>query len=1023
MTSMVQKITRTFAVFISFMLVSILSFAQNASVKGLVKDADGQALYNASVTVEGKSKGAMTNEKGYYEISGLSAGTYTLIYRFMGMETVKQSIELQENQALIKDMTLQSRAKEENEVVVIGYGTSRTKDLTGSATVINEKNFVQGSLSSPEQLIMGKVAGLKVTSNDGAPGSGSTLRLRGGTSINASNDPLIVVDGVPLDNGGIAGVANPLSLINPNDIASFVVLKDASATAIYGSRAANGVIIITTKKGDGGKNAPLKIVLDTKISQSTIAKYADVLSGDSLRSLVNARGTNAQKALLGDSSTDWQKQVFRNAMVLDNNLSITGGIKNFPYRLSIGNRNENGILKRDQFNRTSVGLNMSPSFFNNTLLLESNLKYIQTNSFFANRGALGAAYFDPTQPVYSGNENYNGYFEWVDNGKPNTLSARNPLGLINQTEDVSKVNRAIANAKLSYSFPTIEGLKAIVNVGGDFSEGNGYVITDSNSAAGYFTNGRYSEYLSRKENKLIETYANYNSGDRFNDQVLDFTAGYSYQDWMSRGPNNPAYNQAQDSIIQPASSPFPNYTKNVLLSYYARAIYSYKGRYIVNASLRRDGSSRFSPEQRWGLFPAVSAAWLINEENFLKDSKTINMLKLRAGWGITGQQDGIGDYSYIGNYFLGATTAQYAFGGQYYQVLRPAGFDANLKWETTTSYNFGLDFGFKNDRFSGSIDVYRKETSDLLATVPVPAGTNFTNEILTNVGGMRNQGIELSLNVGLIATKNMRLDWTVNGTYNENSVTKLSRVADSTSPGVLVGGIGGGIGNTIQVHQVTYPTFTYFVLEQQYDSNGEMIQVGELANVDVNNDGVVTAADKWKDTSAYVDRNNDGIINIDDRYYAGQAAAKMFLGTAFNFTYKKWFAGFSMRSELGATIYNNLHSNSATFQTVDGTKKYLNNISSLYYEDEVQKTTTNQLLSDHYLEKADFLRMDFVNIGYRFGKLKFTNNKLGLNASFTVQNVFVVTNYKGQDPEVNGGIDNNFYPRPRVYSLNLTFDF
>ncbi|MEY4659971.1 MAG: hypothetical protein RJB36_1737 [Bacteroidota bacterium] len=1020
---MVQKITRTFAFFASFMLVSIVSFAQNASVKGLVKDADGQALQNASVTVEGKSKGAMTSEKGFYEISGLSAGTYTLIYRFMGMETVKESIVLQENQSLIKDVTLQSKAKDENEVVVIGYGTSRTKDLTGSATVINEKNFVQGSLATPEQLIMGKVAGLKVTSNDGAPGSGSTLRLRGGTSINASNDPLIVVDGVPLDNGGIAGVANPLSLINPNDIASFVVLKDASATAIYGSRAANGVIIITTKKGDGGKNAPLRIVLDTKISQSTIAKYADVLSADSLRSLVNARGTAAQKALLGDSSTDWQKQVFRNAMVLDNNLSITGGIKNFPYRLSIGNRNENGILKRDQFNRTSVGLNMSPSFLNNSLLLESNLKYIQTNSFFANRGALGAAYFDPTQPIYSGNENYGGYFEWVDNGKPNTLSARNPLGLINQTEDVSKVNRAIANAKLTYSFPSIEGLKAIVNVGGDFSEGNGYVITDSNSAAGYFTKGRYSEYLSRKENKLIETYANYNSGTRFNDHIIDFTAGYSYQDWMSRGPNNPTFNQAQDSIIGAASSPYPNYTKNVLLSYYARAIYSFKGKYIVNASLRRDGSSRFSPEQRWGFFPAVSGAWLINEEDFLKDSKTINMLKLRAGWGVTGQQDGIGDYSYIGNYFLGATTAQYAFGGQYYQVLRPAGFDANLKWETTTSYNLGLDFGFKNDRFSGSIDVYRKETSDLLATVPVPAGTNFTNMILTNVGGMRNQGIEFSLNTGIIATKNTRLDWTVNATYNENSVTKLSRVADSTSPGVLVGGIGGGIGNTIQVHQVGYPTFTYFVLEQQYDSNGDMIQVGEQANVDVNHDGSITAADKWKDTSAYVDRNNDGIINIDDRYYGGQAAPKMFLGTAFNFTYKKWYAGFSMRSELGATIYNNLHSNSATFQTIDGTKKYLNNISSLYYEDEVQKTTNNQLLSDHYLEKADFLRMDFVNIGYRFGKLKFTNNKLGLNASFTVQNVFVVTHYKGQDPEVNGGIDNNFYPRPRVYSLNLTFDF
>lgn len=1020
---MVQKITRTFAVFASFMLVSIVSFAQNASVKGMINDSEGKALYNASVTVEGKSKGAMSNDKGFYEIKGLAAGSYTLIYRFMGMETMKETVVLQENQALIKDVTLQSKAKEEDEVVVIGYGTSRTKDLTGSATVINEKNFVQGSLATPEQLIMGKVAGLKVTSNDGAPGSGSTLRLRGGTSINASNDPLIVVDGVPLDNGGIAGVANPLSLINPNDIASFVVLKDASATAIYGSRAANGVIIITTKKGDGGKNAPLKIVLDTKISQSTIAKYADVLSGDSLRSLVNARGTTAQKALLGDSSTDWQKQVFRNAMVLDNNLSITGGIKNFPYRLSIGNRNENGILKRDQFSRTSLGLNMSPSFFKNTLLLESNLKYIQTNSFFANRGALGAAYFDPTQPVYSGNENYNGYFEWVDSNKPNTLSARNPLGLINQTEDVSKVNRAIANAKLTYSLPFLEGLKAIVNMGGDFSEGSGHVITDSNSAAGYFTNGRYSEYLSRKENKLIETYATYNSGKRFGDHIWDVTAGYSYQDWMSRGPNNPTFNQAQDSIIGAASSPYPNYTKNVLLSYYARAIYSYKGKYIVNASLRRDGSSRFSPEQRWGLFPAVSAAWLLTEEDFLKNSKSINLLKLRAGWGVTGQQDGIGDYAYIGNYFLGATTAQYAFGGQYYQALRPAGFDANLKWETTASYNVGLDFGFKNDRFSGSIDVYRKETSDLLATVPVPAGTNFTNMILTNVGGMRNQGIEVSMNTGIIAKKNMRLDWSVNATYNENKVTQLSRVADPKSPGVLVGGIGGGIGNTIQVHQVGYATFTYFVLDQQYDANGTMIQVGEQATIDVNNDGVINTSDKWKDTHAFKDVNGDGIINVADRYYAGQAAPKVFLGTALNFTYKKWFAGFSMRSELGATIYNNIHSNSATFQTIDGTKKYLNNISSLYYENEVQKTTNNQLLSDHYLEKANFLRMDFVNLGYHFGKLKFTNNKLGLNASFTVQNVFVVTQYKGQDPEVNGGIDNNFYPRPRMYSLNLTFDF
>jgi iron complex outermembrane receptor protein len=355
--------------------------------------------------------------------------------------------------------------------------------------------------------------------------------------------------------------------------------------------------------------------------------------------------------------------------------------------------------------------------------------------------------------------------------------------------------------------------------------------------------------------------------------------------------------------------------------------------------------------------------------------------------------------------------------------LRPAGFDAGLKWGTTTSYNLGLDFGFKNDRFSGSIDVYQKDTRDLLATVPVPAGTNFTNEILTNVGAMQNRGVEVSLNTGLIAKKDMRLDWTINGTYNVNTVVKLSQVVDTPSPGVLIGGIGGGIGNTIQAHQVGYPTYTFFVLEQQYDSQGRVIEVGSLAEIDMNGDGQVTAADKWKDTNAFVDRNGDGIINVKDRYYAGQAAPKMFFGTALNFQYKKWYAGFSARAELGATIYNNIHSNSAVFQTIDGTKKYLNNISSLYYQDEVQRVTASQLMSDHYLEKANFLRMDFINVGYNFGKLGFAKEKVGLNASFVVQNAFVVTKYTGQDPEIGGGIDNNFYPRPRVYSVNLTFDF
>jgi iron complex outermembrane receptor protein len=1016
---MQMKTTTSLFAFLLFLGFTSLALAQTG-VKGTITDASGTPLYNASVLVEGQGKGAVSNEKGYYEISGLKAGTYKLIFKYMGFNPQTDEVTIVANQMITNDFQFASKVQETGDIVVIGYGTQRTKDLTGSATVINEKNFVQGSLASPEQLVMGKVAGLKVTSNDGAPGSGSTLRLRGGTSINASNDPLIVVDGVPLDNGGIAGAANPLSLINPNDIASFVVLKDASATAIYGSRAANGVILITTKRGSAAND--VKVVLDSKTSVSTIAKYFDVLSADSLRSLVNTIGTAQQQNLLGDASTDWQREVFRRSLVTDNNVSITGGIKNFPYRLSVGNRIDNGILKRDQFQRTSVSLNINPSLLDKTLQIEANMKYVQTGSFFANRGALGAAFFDPTQPVYSGSEAFGGYFEWTDNNKPNVLSARNPLGLIEQSTDKSRVNRAIANAKLTYNLPSLPNLKAVVNVGGDYSEGTGYTNTPASSASGFYTQGRYTEYRTSKSNKLFESYLNYNSGTRWSNQTLDVTAGYSYQDWDTESPNNPAWNEAQDSIIEPATA-FPFYTRNVLMSYYGRAIYNLNGKYVVNVSVRRDGSSRFSPETRWGIFPAASAAWIISEEAFMKNSSKINMLKLRAGWGVTGQQDGIGDYAYIGNYFQGATTAQYAFGGQYYQVLRPAGFDAGLKWETTTSYNIGLDFGFKNDRFSGSIDVYQKDTKDLLATVPVPAGTNFTNEILTNVGAMQNRGIEVSLNTGLVATKDMRLDWSVNATYNKNEVMKLSQVVDTTSPGVLIGGIAGGIGNTIQAHQLGYPTYTFFVLQQQYDSQGRVIEVGSQSEIDMNGDGNITAADKWKDTNAFVDQNGDGIINVKDRYYAGQAAPKMFFGTALNFQYKKWYAGLSARAELGATIYNNIHSNSATFQTVDGTKKYLNNISSLYYQDEVQRTTASQLMSDHYLESANFLRMDFINLGYNFGKLGFSKDKVGLNVNLVVQNAFVLTKYSGQDPEIGSGIDNNFYPRPRVYSINLTFDF
>ena len=1012
-----------------FVSMTSIFFSQKASVKGKITDQKSESVYNALVTVSQSTVKAKSDPDGNYELVGIpissSKTTVEITIKATGYNDLTFTVELEPNQVLEKNIELTDGVKSFEEAIVIGYGTTRTKDLTGSATVINEKNFSQGSMSTPEQLIMGKVSGLKINTNDGAPGSGSTLRLRGGTSINASNDPLIVVDGVPLDNGGIAGAANPLSLINPNDIASFVVLKDASATAIYGSRAANGVILITTKKGSSG-NSPLKVIFDTKHSLSTVAKYADVLSGDSMRNLINRVGTPTQQNLLGDANTDWQRVVFRPAYVTDNNVSLTGGIKNFPYRLSFGNRVENGVLLRDQFMRNSVTLNMTPSFLNKNLQLEINNKLVNTRSNFANRGALGAAYFDLTQPVYSDTTLYGGYNEWLGaNGKPNTLAAKNPLGLIRQREDRSDVWRYIANAKASYNIPGVRGLKAVVNGGMDLSEGTGYAITPAESASGFYTEGSFNAYRNKKANKLVEAYFNYNNSKGTNDQflVMDLTAGYSYQDWYSASPNWATYNEAQDSITRQAAA-FPFYTKNAMLSYYSRGIFTIKDRFIINGSLRYDGSSRFSPEARWGLFPSVSAAWVVSDEEFFKNNvKSVNMLKLRAGYGITGQQDGIGDYAYISNYFVGDSTAQYIFGLDTFLVYRPSGFDANLKWEQTKSINFGLDFGILKDRFSGSIDLYQKITTNLLAVVPVPAGTNFTNEILTNVGSLSNTGIEFSFNAGVFAKKNSRLDIMGNASRNINRVIKLSQLEDENSVGVQVGGISGGIGNTVQVHRVNYATFSYLVYEQLYDNNGAPIQVGQEATIDINNDGVVNSSDKWKDIHAYADRNGDGVINIKDRYIANKAAADWFLGLSLNYQYKNWSFGLSMRSEIGGYIYNNIHSNSGTFQSVNGTQGFLNNISSLYYEDETQKIATNQLLSDRYLERADFLRLDYFNVSYNFGKLKAFNNKVGMNATFVVNNIFVFTNYSGLDPEIGGGIDNNIYPRPRMYSLNLSFDF
>jgi iron complex outermembrane receptor protein len=999
--------------FLTLMMVNFLAFSQNATLKGTVRDTLGTPLFNTKILIEGLGKGAVTNDLGQYVLTDIPAGQYTVVFRNLEFKALQKTVVLASSEVKILDVTL-SNEKEFEEVLIIGYGTTRTTDMTGSASVIKEEDFLKGNLGSPEQLIMGKAAGVKINTNDGAPGSGSTIRLRGGTSINASNDPLIVVDGVPLDNGGIAGSSNALAMINPDDIASFVILKDASATAIYGSRGANGVILITTKKGTG-KEDRLRVNWQSNHSLMSVARYADVLTGDDFRRLVSENGSPAQSDLLGDANTDWQREVFRPAYTVDNNISVTGGIKKLPYRLSYGNRTENGLLRRDLFIRNSLALSLTPKFLDNHLEIEFNNRFAQTANNFANRGALGAAYFDPTQPVLSESDAYGGYFEWLSGSLPNAIAPRNPVGLLNQREDKSRVIRYIGNLKATYKLPFFPDIRATVNLGIDRAQSSGWVATPNTSASGALGIGglgSYNDYGQNRGNKLFESYLNYNNASKKSKHLVDVTLGWTAQDWFTFSPNLPVYSYDQDTIIVPAN-PNPFDTRNALLSYFGRAIYTFDNRFVVNASIRRDGSSRFSPQTRWGTFPSAAAAWIITNEKFMEKQKVVNMLKVRAGWGVTGQQDGIGDYAYIGNYYPGALTAQYAFGGQFYSVFRPDGFDANLKWETTSSLNLGVDFGFFNDRINGTIDVYRKDTRDLLAVVPVSAGSNFTNQILTNVGSMRNEGIEITTSFGLIAKKDMRLNLGANATYNRNTVLKLSQIEDPNSPGVLVGGIAGGIGNTIQVHQLGFPTFSYFVYEQLYDANGRPIEVG-AANP---NGGV------YDDTDAFVDRNGDGIINIDDRYIFPQAAPLWFLGLSLDFTYKRWFAGLSMRSELGGYLYNNIHSNNGTFQSVNGPQGFLNNMSTLYFNEEFQTTSERQLLSDHYIERADFLRLDYVNFGYDFGRIKKVKDYVGLRAGITISNVLVITKYQGLDPEINGGIDNNIYPRPRVFTLNLTFNF
>lgn len=969
----------------STLVVSALH-AQQAPTRGVVVDAKGEPIIGATIRLKSNSGvGTLTDLDGKFTLNAPKGAT--LLVSYVGY--LSREVVVEAGKPL--QIVLQEDNKSLKEVVVIGYGSMQKKDLTGSITTINDKNFQKGTISTPGELLVGKVAGVQITPN-GSPGAGSTIRIRGGASLNASNDPLIVIDGVPVDNNTGAGAPSILSSINPQDIASMNVLKDASATAIYGSRASNGVIIIETKKGKVGQ--AMQIGFSTSHSLSEVTRLVEVMDGDEFRNFVKTHGNADKQALLGKANTNWQDKIFQLAYGTDNNLSISGAAGNMPYRASTGIYHQKGVLKTEEMQRFSQSFVLNPKFFDNHLSVDLNLKLSLTRNRYADHGAIaGAVMFDPTQSVYMDDARFGGYFNWVNTSSDelSKLAPKNPLGLLEQRTNRGSSFRSLGNVKFDYKLHFLPELRFNLNLGFDYSAGSGFIRVPENAASGWYNaptagvGGENNEYKQRKRNLLLDFYANYNKEFKAIKSRVDLMAGYSYQDWKSFEYSFP--NRTYNGTI--ISTPkFPrDYPQNTLISYYGRLNWNFMERYLLTATVRTDGSSRFSPENRWGIFPSLALAWRIKEESFLRNAKALSELKLRVGYGVTGQQDGIANYSYLQGYYLSDNIHMYQLGDEFYNMYRPAAFDENIRWEQTETYNAGLDFGFFSNRLSGSVDVYFKKTKDLLNVIPVPGGANFSNTLLTNVGNIENKGVEFTLNATPIQTDKFTWDLSYNLTINRTKITKLNANEDPNYVGVATGGIDGGTGSTIQIHSVGHQPSTFYVYKQVYDTAGKPIE------------------------GVYADLNHDGIINDKDRYHYKSPAPEMLMGFSTSLSYGKWSLSTALRASIGNYIYDNVSSSKAFHNNVLTSDGFLLNTPRRISE---TNFVTPQYFSDYYVTNASFVKMDNISLSYDFGKIY---RNVGLRASATVQNVFTLSNYHGIDPE--RGIDYQLYPIPRIYSLNL----
>lgn len=1003
------------------LFLSVSAFAQS-TITGQVKDATGEPVIGASVLINGTSNGTVTDLDGNFSVSVQPGATLTISY--IGFQ--KQQVAAANGMVI----TLQEdQAQQMNEVVVIGYGAVKKSDLTGSVTALKPDSKNKGLVVNAQDMLAGKVAGVSVTSDGGTPGGGANIRIRGGSSLNASNNPLIVIDGVAMDQTGIKGVSNPLSLVNPQDIESFNVLKDASATAIYGSRGSNGVIIITTKKGRRG----LQVSYNGSFTVSRNSKNLDVLSADEYRSLIakkfgtdlytlDSNGNKVPTAYsrLGSANTNWQNEIFRTALSHDHNVAVSGQIGDWlPYRVSAGYTNQQGIIKTSNFERFTGALTLSPSFLNDHLKVTLNAKGMWTKNRYADGEAIKAArQFDPTQPVYaSGYDNFGGYYQWLDDGTalndsswPKTyysLATKNPVSILNLKNDRAISRDFLGSADVDYKVHGFEDLRFHVTAGVDVAKGRQVTDVDPASPQAIYY-GSYGWESQLKRNMQLSAYAQYYHD--FNDKAknhFDIMAGYEWAHFWHNTNNAywsyyPTTNgDATLAGKQRNYAPYYYATENYLVSFFGRANWSLMdGRYMVTATVRNDGSSRF--KEHWATFPSFAFAWRINEENLFKQIDWLSDLKLRLSWGMTGQQEGIGDYNYFAIYEMNkGNESTYPIAGNG-SLARPKAYDPNLKWETTTSYNVGLDWGILKQRLTGNIDWYYRKTTDLLNSATVPAGANFRNQVMSNIGSMYNMGVETSLHWLAVNAKDFNWTMDYNFTYNYNKITNLNGGSD---PNYFVptGGISAGTGGNIQAQHVGNAVNSFHVFQQAYDKNGKPLE------------GVV------------VDRNSDGKITDADKYYYKAPAAPVTMGFASRFEYRNWDLGFALRASLGNYVYNDAFASTSNMSNSEifVKSKFLVNRPTDVVADNWLSTETTSIQTDYWVQNASFLKMDNVTLGYSFANLLKQGSWNGITGRIygTVNNVFCLTKYKGLDPEVFNGIDNNLYPRPISFILGLNLNF